>query len=47
MIMVVGGVIGMLGVPLPAIEIGIALSILALGWRSRLPGGRPSRWHWS
>ncbi len=31
LIMVIGGVLGMTGLPLPAIEIGIALSILALG----------------
>jgi urease accessory protein len=31
LIMVVGGIVGMAGVPLPGIEIGIALSILALG----------------
>ncbi|MBC7145613.1 MAG: HupE/UreJ family protein [Thioclava marina] len=31
MIMVVGGVIGILGLPLPGIEIGIALSIIVLG----------------
>jgi urease accessory protein len=31
MIMVVGGIAGMMGVPLPGVEIGIALSILALG----------------
>ena len=31
LIMVGGGVMGMLGLPLPGIEIGIALSILALG----------------
>jgi urease accessory protein len=43
MIMVVGGVIGMVGLPLPAIEVGIALSILALGlaialaWRPAEP----------
>ncbi len=31
MIMVVGGIIGILGLPLPGIEIGIALSIIVLG----------------
>jgi urease accessory protein len=31
LIMVVGGVLGLAGVPLPGIEIGIALSIIALG----------------
>ena len=31
LIMVAGGVAGMLGIPLPGIEIGIAISILALG----------------
>lgn len=31
LIMVVGGVLGMAGVPLPAVESGIALSIVALG----------------
>lgn len=31
LIMVVGGVIGILGLPLPGIEIGIALSIVVLG----------------
>jgi len=40
LVMVAGGVIGMLGIALPSIEIGIALSIVALGlavllaWRS-------------
>ena len=43
LIMVVGGVIGMLGVPLPAIEIGIALSILALGLAIAL-AWRPAEW---
>jgi urease accessory protein len=43
LIMVIGGVIGMVGLPLPAIEVGIALSILALGlaialaWRPAEP----------
>ncbi len=31
LIMVVGGILGILGVPLPGVEIGIALSILVLG----------------
>ncbi len=43
MIMVVGGVIGMLGLPLPAIEIGIALSICALGMAIAL-AWRPAEW---
>jgi len=43
LIMVVGGVIGMLGVPLPAIEIGVALSILALGLAIAL-AWRPAEW---
>ena len=43
MIMVVGGVIGMLGLPLPGIEIGIALSILALGLAISL-AWRPAEW---
>ncbi len=43
LIMVVGGVIGMLGLPLPAIEIGIALSILALGLAIAL-AWRPAEW---
>ena len=43
MIMVVGGVLGMVGVPFPAIEIGIALSILALGMAIAL-AWRPAEW---
>jgi urease accessory protein len=43
LIMVVGGVIGMLGLRLPAIEIGIALSILALGLAIAL-AWRPAEW---
>ena len=43
MIMVVGGVIGMIGIPLPGIEIGIALSILALGLAIAL-AWRPAEW---
>lgn len=31
LIMTVGGIVGMLGLPLPHVELGIALSILALG----------------
>ncbi len=31
LIMVMGGIVGILGIPLPGIETGIALSILALG----------------
>jgi urease accessory protein len=43
MIMVIGGVLGMTGLPLPAIEIGIALSILALGGAIML-AWRPAEW---
>lgn len=43
MIMVIGGVIGMIGLPLPGIEIGIALSILALGLAISL-AWRPAEW---
>ena len=43
MIMVVGGVMGMLGIPLPGIEVGIALSILALGMAIAL-AWRPAEW---
>ncbi len=43
LIMVIGGIIGMLGLPLPAIEIGIALSILALGLAIAL-AWRPAEW---
>lgn len=43
MIMVVGGVLGMIGVPFPAIEIGIAISILALGLAIAL-AWRPAEW---
>ena len=43
MIMVIGGVLGMAGLPLPAIEIGIALSILALGAAIVL-AWRPAEW---
>lgn len=43
LIMVVGGIIGMAGLPLPAIEIGIALSIMALGLAIAL-AWRPAEW---
>jgi urease accessory protein len=43
MIMVAGGVAGMVGIPLPGIEIGIALSILALGLAIAL-AWRPAEW---
>ena len=43
MIMVAGGVAGMIGIPLPGIEIGIALSILALGIAIAL-AWRPAEW---
>ena len=43
MIMVIGGLVGMSGLPLPAIEIGIALSILALGGAILL-AWRPAEW---
>jgi urease accessory protein len=43
MIMVVGGVLGMTGLPLPGTEIGIALSILALGGAIML-AWRPAEW---
>jgi urease accessory protein len=43
MIMVAGGVAGMIGIPLPGIEIGIALSILALGLAIAL-AWRPAEW---
>lgn len=39
LIMVVGGILGILGVPLPGVETGIALSIIALG------GAIALRWH--
>jgi urease accessory protein len=42
-IMVVGGVAGMAGIPLPGIEIGIALSILALGLAIAF-AWRPAEW---
>lgn len=43
LIMVVGGVMGMLGIPLYGIEIGIALSILALGLAIAF-AWRPAEW---
>ena len=43
LIMVAGGVAGMLGIPLPGIEIGIAISILALGMAIAL-AWRPAEW---
>lgn len=43
LIMVVGGIAGMLGIPLPDVETGIALSILALGLGIAL-AWRPAEW---
>jgi len=43
MIMVIGGVLGMAGVPFPGTEIGIALSILALGGAIMF-AWRPAEW---
>jgi urease accessory protein len=43
LIMVVGGIAGMAGLPLPAIEIGIALSIMALGLAIAL-AWHPAEW---
>jgi urease accessory protein len=43
LIMVVGGVGGMAGIPLPGIEIGIAISILALGTAIAL-AWHPAEW---
>lgn len=43
LVMVAGGIAGMLGVPLPGIEIGIALSILALGLAIAL-AWHPAEW---
>jgi len=43
MVMACGGLLGLLGVPLPGVEVGIALSAIALGgavlaaWRAPLP----------
>ncbi len=43
LIMVVGGIAGMAGLPMPAVEIGIALSIMALGLAIAL-AWRPAEW---
>jgi urease accessory protein len=43
MVMAFGGVMGILGVPLPAIEIGIILSVMVLGSMIALDG-RPPLW---
>ena len=43
LIMVIGGVAGMAGLPLPAVEIGIALSIIALGLAIAF-AWRPAEW---
>ena len=43
LIMVAGGVLGMVGLMLPAIEIGIALSIMALGLAIAV-AWRPAEW---
>jgi urease accessory protein len=43
LIMVVGGIAGMAGISLPGIEIGIAISILALGMAIAL-AWRPAEW---
>jgi urease accessory protein len=43
LIMVIGGIIGIAGLPLPAVEIGIALSIMALGLAIAL-AWRPAEW---
>lgn len=43
LIMVIGGIIGMAGLPLPAIELSIALSIMALGLAIAL-AWRPAEW---
>jgi urease accessory protein len=43
LIMVVGGIIGMAGLPLPAVEVGIALSIMALGLAIAL-AWHPAEW---
>jgi urease accessory protein len=43
LIMVIGGIAGMAGLPLPAVEIGIALSIMALGLAIAL-AWRPAEW---
>lgn len=43
LIMVVGGVLGIMGVPLPGVEIGIALSILVLGAAIAM-SWKPAEW---
>lgn len=43
LIMVVGGIAGILGIPLPGVEIGIALSIVALGL-AIAAAWRPAEW---
>ena len=43
LIMVVGGIVGMLGIRLPGTEVGIAVSILALGLAVAL-AWRPAEW---
>jgi urease accessory protein len=43
LIMVFGGIAGMTGLPLPAVEVGIALSIMALGLAIAL-AWRPAEW---
>jgi urease accessory protein len=43
LIMVIGGIAGMIGLPLHAVEIGIALSIMALGLAIAL-AWRPAEW---
>ena len=43
LVMALGGVLGILGVPLPGIEIGIALSAVALGLMVAF-GARPPLW---
>lgn len=43
LIMVIGGIAGMIGIPLSGIEIGIALSIFALGLTITL-AWRPAEW---
>ena len=43
LIMVVGGIAGMIGIPLPGVEIGISLSILALGSAIAF-AWRPAAW---
>jgi len=43
LIMVIGGICGMAGLPLPAVEVGIALSIMALGLAIAL-AWHPQEW---